>query len=96
MMNGSPFTPQESAAGFLDVFVFQNQYLVKTYTIEAHHRDNRHPWEREHVALKRLEGMRVQQSFGYQRMRVGSADRVVHLKSYIIGTGGANFRPANG
>ena len=81
----SPLKSRESAAGFRDVFVYQNQYLIKTYTIEAHHRDNRRPWEREHTALQRLQGLPVQQSYGYQRMRVGSADRVVHLKSYIVG-----------
>ena len=31
----SPLKSRESAAGFRDVFVYQNQYLIKTYTIEA-------------------------------------------------------------
>lgn len=82
----NPIKARESSAGFRDVFVYQNQYLIKTYTIEVHHRDNRWPWEREHAALLRLKGLPVQQSYGYQRMRVGSADRVVHMKSYIIGS----------
>jgi len=80
-----PIKSRESSAGYRDVFVYRDQYLIKTYTIEAHHRDTRRPWERDHTALKRLQGLPVQQSYGYQRMRVGSADRVVHLKSYILG-----------
>lgn len=80
-----PIRSRESSAGYRDVFVYQNQYLIKTYTIEAYHRQNRQPWEREHIALQRLQGLPVQQSYGYQRMRGGSSDRVVHLKSYIAG-----------
>ncbi|WP_144823752.1 hypothetical protein [Marinobacter piscensis] len=70
-----------------EVFLTENGYVLKRYTHFPGRKDYRKIWQREHDALKRLEGLNTPDSIGYLNVKHSARiSGTLHLRTFLPGS----------
>ena len=92
-MNAPPVTPGRHLLHrrwvyrtLREVWVEDGRVVEKHFRQYSGRRDFRHLWKREHLALRRLEGLPVPRSLGWKRMRTPEGLDYVLRKTFLPGT----------